>query len=550
MSLVVSGKVDTRARAKRLRLFLESMGGMWVKAGQLVALRRDVFMPETCDELSKLQDQAFGFEWSYAKSIIEEDLGSPLETFFSDFDPDPIAAASIGQTHIATLRENGMRVAVKVQRPFISQRFAHDMRYLKLVASWMGRLGVGQQMRWDELIWELEHTLNEELDYRFEASSADRMRKMLRNHDVYAPRVFFRYCSQRVLVLEYLEGPFMSEFIALSHKEPGRVQAWLAANGIDPKKLGERLILSHMQQIFEEELYHADLHPGNILLQRDSRFALIDFGSVGMMEKSQRHRYRLMYQAIAERDFAKTVDMILLMAPPLPHSDIGTLKLLLVRTLRAWAARAEIKSLPYHQKSFASCFNETLKYYQQFGLSADWAFLRLNRADMTLDASLAFLCPDLNHIKLAARYERQARRRLRRRARRSRDFVEGTLAIGAALRQWTENTHFDGEWLRLRAMDFQGRVSKAAYAMSTFLSVVGWLVIAIAALFVHAYVRHPGGISPFDFAWLRETTRGIASGARPVDAAIVAGILVAFVVRKLATLRGYVVAKEFDRPRR
>jgi ubiquinone biosynthesis protein len=549
-SLVISGGANTRARARRVREFLERMGGMWVKAGQLAALRRDVFLPETCDELSKLQDEAFGFAYQHVEATIERELGAPISELFSEFDPEPLAAASIGQTHVATLRETGARVVVKVQRPYMAEFFRSDMRYLRFVGWCMNRLGIGQQLRWDELLVELETVIADELDYRGEASAAIRMRKILRRHGAYGPRVFQRYCSKRVLVLEYLVGPFMSDFIAMSRKDPARVQAWLVENNIDPKRLAKRLALSHMRQTLEEDLYHADLHPGNILLQRDSRFALIDFGAVDMLERSMRERFRIMYRAIAERDFGKTADMFLLLAPRLPYADLSSLKLTLVRLLRAWAARAYIANIPYHEKSSAAFFSAALKQYQQYGISAEWGFLRLTRSDHTLDASLAFLHPRMNQFKVAQRYDKQARRRAQRHALRMQEVLEGTMAVGNSVRQWAENMHFNGEWLRKRALDFQGRISKMAALASTVLSLVRWCLFGLVALFVIACVRNRGVISPFDLRWLHETTDDIIHGTEPLEATIAAGILVIFVASKLSALRGRVLAKDFDRATR
>jgi ubiquinone biosynthesis protein len=546
LSITVTGDATTGKGARRLRRFLERMGGMWVKAGQLAALRRDVFLPETCDELSKLQDTATGFPWHYAKAMVEEELGGPLDTFFSEFDPQPIAAASIGQIHSARLRENGVRVAVKVQRPFIAEHFSQDMKYLRFVEKLLIRLGLGAQVRLDELLWELQNTVGEELDYRVEASSAARMRKSLKKHGVYAPKVFFRYCRRRVLVMEFLEGPSMAEFIKTSRAEPARVRAWLRANEVEPKKLGERLLLSHLRQVLEDELYHADLHPGNIVLQRNSKFALIDFGSVGMLEKSQRRRFRLLYTAIAEHDYAKTVDMFLLLAPPLPHSDLGTLKLRLVRTLRAWVSRTRIRDVPYHEKSFAAFFSASLKYFQEYGISADWSFLRLNRADMTLDASLAFLCPNLNYVKLLQKYEFGAQRRAQRQLEVGPGAVVSAFtSLNTAVRQWTENVAFDGEWLRKRAMEFQGRVGKLAYVGQSLFSLFYWGVFFVLAYGIAKFLNNDDQVDLF----LEKGVRGFWAHYS-IETVLVVFAAVGVFVTKLTSVGNYVREKEFEAPGR
>src|SRR5205085_1877080 len=113
--------------AERIRRYLEKMGGLWVKAGQLVAMRKDVFSNEVCDEMSKLHDRSFAFPGAVARRIVEEDLGGPVDRFFSEFDEQPLAAASIGQAHMATVREGGARVVVKVQRPNVKSAFQGDL---------------------------------------------------------------------------------------------------------------------------------------------------------------------------------------------------------------------------------------------------------------------------------------------------------------------------------------------------------------------------------------------------------------------------------------
>ncbi len=226
---------------------------------------------------------------------LSRELGGPVEAFFQEFNAVPLAAASIGQTHEARLR-GGVRVVVKVQRPDIAEAFRSDLRFLKFMIGIIHVLHVLESGRWDEMLWELDKTFSEELDYRLEATSISRMRKLLRPQKVYAPRVFHRYCTRRVLVMEFVEGVFMSEYIHVAQKDPERLRAWSLENNVSPKRVGKKLYLSHLQQVFEDNLYHCDLHPGNIVLLRDDRFALIDFGAIASFEKSFLEKYMLMFR--------------------------------------------------------------------------------------------------------------------------------------------------------------------------------------------------------------------------------------------------------------
>ncbi len=387
-----------------------------MKIAQILAMRRDAFSQVFCDELARLHDHARGFPGEIARQIIERELGGPVDEFFEEFSITPLAAASIGQTHEARLRHNGVRVVVKVQRPEAVEAFRSDLRFLKFLIGIIDVLGVLASGRWDEMLWELEKTFTEELDYRLEATSISRMRKHLRSQKVYAPRVFQRFCTRRVLVMEFVEGVFMSEYIHVAQEDPERIRAWTRENNVSPKRVGKKLYLSHLQQVFEDNLYHCDLHPGNIVLLRDDRFALIDFGAIASFEKSFLEKYSLMFQAIATRDFTKVVDIMLITSPALPDKDLTDLRLELLRKMRVGVEdddqeRAVPREIAHDRDGVSG--GGPGKYE----VPPAWEFLRLQRAEITLDSSLALLLPDVNYIKLSRTYMEKSQRRTLARAR-------------------------------------------------------------------------------------------------------------------------------------
>lgn len=458
------GPWDALHNARYIRTFCEEMGGLWVKVGQILAMRRDVFSQTFCEELGRLHDHASGFPGSIAVSIIEREIG-PLDQHFSEFGIDPIAAASIAQIHEARLAESGLRVVVKVQRPGVAAAFSRDLRFLKRVVLLIKILHVLRSGRWDEMLWELDKTFTEELDYRLEASSISRMRKLLRHHKVYAPKVFQSLCTRRVLVMEYVEGVFMSEYIKVSRHDPERVAAWNAENGVSAEKLGQRLYLSHLRQVFEDKLYHCDLHPGNVIILRDNRFALIDFGSIASFERSFLEKYLMMFHAIAARDFTKVADLMLLMSPALPDIDLSDLRGELVRAMRSWELKTTIKRAPYYEKSLTSAMASLAEILGRYDVPPAWEFLRLQRAEITLDSALSLLMPTVNYVKLAKIYMEKAQQRdlARISSRKSRRHLFGSLAIlAAAPYRLNEIITFQADWLRLRAMRFGGRLTAAA----------------------------------------------------------------------------------------
>ena len=175
--LRVTGRSDRAAQARRLRRLFDDLGGFWIKAGQLMSLRIDLFSPELCQELSTLQDRANGFPFDAARRIVEDDLGAPLSQIFDSFEEMPFAAASIGQLHRAHLKQEDVWVAVKVQRPYVADAVANELALVRRVTRFLDALSIKPHVRWSDFYWELQHILEEEVDYRFEASNLQQQRR-------------------------------------------------------------------------------------------------------------------------------------------------------------------------------------------------------------------------------------------------------------------------------------------------------------------------------------------------------------------------------------
>lgn len=454
-----------REKARKLRSFMEKMGGLWVKAGQIVALRSDLFEEEFCAELAKLQDRAQGYPFHYARATIESELGKSLDEVFAEFPETPLAAASIGQTYRARLRHYNAEVVVKVRRPTIENSFKVDLGYLRRYFWFLTRINFMPNFRWEEMYWELESAILEELDYRLEAASLRRMKKNLRRHKIYVPHVFLEYCTDRVLVMEMVSGVYMSDYIRVASTNPERVNEWLAENDINAHRAGERLLMSHYRQLFEENLYHCDLHPGNILLMRKNHITLIDFGSVGSTDKTQLKRYMFSYKALAERDFRKFAEIYLLLPPALPNIDLSEVKEQIVKLFRGFEQKVRIKSLPYHEKAVAKASGDLAKIVGDAGISAAWEFLRSTRAQLTLDASLAFLMPKIDYLKVLKKYMRQMKERQRKAATSSKLLRTQAARMSEYVdlpNKVAETVYFEGEHLRKKALKYGGYVSKAS----------------------------------------------------------------------------------------
>ena len=488
--------------AVSLRELFEDLGGLWIKFGQLLSLRVDLFSRELCDELGKLVDQTAGFPPDQAVTIIEAELGRPLGEVFQQFDRNPFAAASIGQVHRALLREEQVWVAVKVQRPFIADLFGRELSFVRRVAWLLIRFKVLPTLRWDLMVWELTEVMREEVDYRYEAAAMRRMRRTLKRHRTYVPKLFSTYSTRRVLTSEFIHAVLMGDYIRVHSQDPARIAVWCTENDVQPHTLARRMIFSLFRQIFEDNLYHGDLHPGNIILLRNNRIALIDFGTIGFTETEYLRKFRFYVEALAEMDFARAADLILLLSPALPPLDLEKLKERVVRTYRAWATRARVKNLPYHDRSLNNATAEVVKVLFQEGVTAEWAFLRLRRAMTTLDASLLHLYPSVDFPKLARQYFISA-------ARREVDAIDGRRLIAqgvsgmnkviAMLGRAEESAMFHGAMIRRHATAFQGATSKFGVFVGELFGGLSKLAMAagLAGLAIYLRQHHPATIDPW-----------------------------------------------------
>jgi ubiquinone biosynthesis protein len=552
----VTGRFDVDRNTPKLRRFLESMGGLWVKVGQLVAMRRDMFSDRFCDLLSALQDASRGFDPEVSMRIIEEELGCSIPEVFERFEPKPFAAASIGQLHEAWLRKEGVRVAVKVMRPNVADVFRRDLRIIRFCVTLLDTLGIARFFRWADFMWELEGTLVDELDYRLEATSMRRMRKKLKRHRVYVPRPFRKYCSRHVLVQEFIQGVFMSDYLRMKHEDPAALKAWHEENEVDPVKVGERLYFSHMRQLFEDHLFHCDLHPGNILITKSGRIALIDFGSVGTFEATMLRKYRMLTVAIATSDYSRAADMFLLLVPSLPEGiDTQSIKEKIIRLMRKWEIRAATRDLPYVEKSHANITSEIARVFVEHRVILTWEFMRINRAGLTLDSSLMHLMPEANYQKLAQRYFRGADERnmqvMTDRRAQAMNFSQTLRAMSEIPGTLSDYMFFEGDWLRRRAKNFQQTTSKLAYLVQTA-ATAGATLMAISSLVLINVGVHAMGADPWTWLFGRRTGRAInhmLHRFQPEDLSLlfVAILALLYLMWMLWTLRSRFALSEADK---
>lgn len=473
----ILGRYDAQKSAVRLREVFENLGGLWIKVGQLLAMRNDIFSDEVCAELTKLQSRAVGFPFEKVRQSVEMDLGKPLEDAFSSFEQTPFAAASISQIHKATIHGKDGIVCVKVLRPDAEQAFLRDLAGIKRFFAILGWFKVGKHLHLDEALYELEQMVTEELDFRYEASNTRRMRKTLKEHAIYVPKVYRKHSGQHTLVTEFADGILMSDVIALGHQNPAALKQWCVQNNIKPKKVARRLFYSAMRQLFEDNLFHADIHPGNILLLKDSNIVLLDFGTIGQSTKGFLSTYKASLGALAERDFPKAVDMTLQLTISPPRIDkVKQLRVDLIRSYREWDAVSQLESIDYHDRSLASAGSASGKIMSKYGVQLSWDFMRISRTWATLDASISHLCPNANYLDMFRKYFADAAKRRNK----IKTLVPRTVgAVISLTRSLSEYENLLGPALRSRMIYFAtaGQMSQRfALSIIAFLSIVKWAI--------------------------------------------------------------------------
>ena len=475
------GSYEPRAAGIELRSMFETFGGLWVKMGQLISLRSDVLDRTFCEEMDKLQHRAIGFPPELSVALVEKELGRPIHEVFESFTPIPFAAASISQVHIARLRKGGVDVVVKVLRPGIRQVFERDFAVLRFLAR-IGNLSPSIRLiDGKRAIAELAQIIEEETDFRYEASHMRRMRRIVKAQNILVPRVYRRISTANILVSECIWGVLMSDFIHVQQTDPGRVRAWCEENDVEPSEVGEKLFLSFLQQLMEENFFHADMHPGNIILLRNSRFALIDLGSVGTVDKEFLMIYRAMLRALGQKDFTKAVDLQLRLSPNLKNKGLQDLRQDLIRHYRIWSGRAAIDSLPYHERNVLASSNEAGRIMFKYGVTQSWDLLALGRTWATLDASLNELMPEMNYLTMFKAYFKEATRRGLRKALSLDGLKEGISGPILALQEYNMMV---APLLRKRVLAFQDTASKfsrvgAILARLFQVGAIGWVGVLL-----------------------------------------------------------------------
>ncbi|MBS0456739.1 MAG: ubiquinone biosynthesis regulatory protein kinase UbiB [Proteobacteria bacterium] len=321
----VRGDVANQPRGERLRLALQELGPLFVKFGQVLSTRRDLLAPDIADALAQLQDRVAPFPGEQAEAIVVEALGRPLTQLYRNFERTPLASASVAQVHAAQLPD-GRAVVVKVLRPGVEQRIEQDLSLLRAFARLAEKIGPDPEMtRPQEIVAELQRSLRGELDLQREGANASLMRRNFDGSpDLYVPQVFWDCSCERVLTMERVSGVRADDVAALDAARVDRTQ--LAATGV-------RLFYT---QVFRDNFFHADAHPGNLWIDiaypQRPRYIALDFGIVGSLPEVDRYYLAENFTAIFERNYRRIAEL---------HIEAGWMP----ATLRLDALEADVRTI-------------------------------------------------------------------------------------------------------------------------------------------------------------------------------------------------------------
>jgi ubiquinone biosynthesis protein len=484
--LRLRGQKSALLREERIIKYLQRLGMLWIRVAQALSMRGSVLSTSFGLRLMDLRDRGGACGFERVRETIEGELGQPLEEVFDRFEKKPFSATTVSQFHMARLRKEQVWTAVKVQQPMTEEIFDRDLKLLRRIIGLLKFFSIQTGMRWDELFHELKEIKTRELNYYYEAAALETLEENLEGQPVHVPRVFRRYCRRRVLVMEFLQGALLSDLIAMRQEDPERLEAWLNANNIEPRKVAKRLFHSTLRLVFEDNFFHGDMNTSNIILLRDSHLAVIECRSAGSLEAESLEKQKMFLRALAEKEYVIAAEIYFLLASRLPRVDLNTVKEKLMRVFRVWESRTHLKNLPYEQKSLAYMTGQVNRVVNDSQFAPLWSFTKLTCTWVHLDNSLAVLAPELNYLTQLKLYFRRAERRdtfskLRRLPSR---LASALAALHQVPKRTAEYTLFRETLMRRQAQVVQGSASKLDAVIAVGFGFFSFLSMMVGGFFL------------------------------------------------------------------
>jgi ubiquinone biosynthesis protein len=368
---------------ERLRLSLEELGPTFVKLGQILSTRADLLPDDIIKELEKLQDTVSFLSFEEVSSQIENEFGKTVEELFFEFDKKPLAAASIAQVHLARLKSK-QEVVVKVQRPGIERIIDLDLKILEDLASFIDlKTKYGKLYNFRKTIQEFGITIKKELDFRVEGENAEKFEtNFLKNKDVAVPEIFWDFTTSRVLTMEYINGLSLSD-LSIVKKE-----------GHDFKLMSKILVESMFNQILKDGFFHADLHPGNIMVLPNNKIVFLDLGMVGVLNEERRKQFLKILVGVTTKN-SKIITQALLELNAVPvRSNVKKLE------SEFNVLRDKYSSIPLEEIKLGEVFGEIFSVAFLYNLRIPSEFTMLSKSLVTMEGLIEKLDPKFNVLEV------------------------------------------------------------------------------------------------------------------------------------------------------
>ena len=384
LKLILFTRNTSAPRAVRLRLALESLGPIFVKFGQMLSTRRDLMPADIAEELAKLQDQVPPFPSAQAVAMIEADYREKLDEVFSSFDLTPVASASVAQVHFAVLHD-GREVAVKILRPGIEPIINHDIALLDAGALLLQTFWAdGKRLKPREVVAEFNKYLHDELDLMREAASASELRRNFPESKLLlVPEMYWDWCTSNVMVMERMKGIPISQI------------ATLKAAGISLSKLASNGVEIFYTQVFRDGFFHADMHPGNIMVAEDGRYIALDFGIMGTLNDVDKNYLAQNFLAFFNRDYKRVAQVHIESGWAPAHTRVDELEAA-IRTVCE-----PIFDRPLSEVSFGRVLLRLFQTSRRFGIEIQPQLVLLQKTLLNIEGLGLQLDPELDLWKTA-----------------------------------------------------------------------------------------------------------------------------------------------------
>lgn len=366
---------------ERIRKVLEELGPTFIKFGQIMSLRPDLLPDELLYELTKLQDNVAPISYNEIEQVVIENLGPPISKHFSIFNSEPLAAASLSQVHLGRLRSSDEEVVIKIQRPGIEQNILSDLDILESISVFLD-----QQFEelscyeLPEIVRTVRKSLLLELDFTRELDNMNIARSYIQNGNIYVPKTYEELSSKTLLVMEYFDGLKFKEII----KYPNS----------DRKKVAENGLRAATKQILDDGFFHADPHPGNILVGDEMQLCFIDWGMVGRLTDEDRYELLDLLAAVVDKDSQKlTKTFVRICGRKQSEVDLKELERNIIELLDRY------HSIAIDQMNIGTFLTSLLSILRDFKLKLPSEYTIMIKALITADGAARLAYPELNVIK-------------------------------------------------------------------------------------------------------------------------------------------------------